>query len=418
MSENKRNNINTQSTKRVKNVDNIPGKKTHKRRKFKGTRLFKILRMSLLIIIILFIVNIIFDVVHYSSNKIKLVIGENQINLKHDIIYDEDHKCIYLSMEDITNLYDENIFYNNDTVITTYNKHVAVLEKDKTTMSINDAVIQISGSLKKEKDVIYLPFSDMENVYDFEYSYNNDSKVLLVDSISEAKKESVVLKNVKLKEKTGFFSKSLEKLKKSTYVTVLGEEGKYSKVRTSLGNIGYVKTKKISTPEQKREKMEEDTLTNINILQEYSNVDSSYQAIQDKNPNNIVIPNIFNIPESFEVEKSIDLTNSKFTGYKQWADENSIRVCPKVTLSASMNKLCDTYVTRTYVINSLYTDLIKNKLKMICIDFETIDDKEGFYRFIIEMVQRFKEAGIKVIVKNHEGLDKQKLEKIVDFVID
>ena len=42
MSENKRNNINTQSTKRVKNVDNIPGKKTHKRRKFKGTRLFKI----------------------------------------------------------------------------------------------------------------------------------------------------------------------------------------------------------------------------------------------------------------------------------------------------------------------------------------------------------------------------------------
>ena len=185
-----------------------------------------------------------------------------------------------------------------------------------------------------------------------------------------------------------------------------------------MGNIGYVKTKKISTPEQKREKMEEDTLTNINILQEYSNVDLSYQAIQDKNPNNIVIPNIFNIPESFEVEKSIDLTNSKFTGYKQWADENSIRVCPKVTLSASMNKLCDTYVTRTYVINSLYTDLIKNKLKMICIDFETIDDKEGFYRFIIEMVPRFKEAGIKVIVKNHEGLDKQKLEKIVDFVID
>jgi spore germination protein YaaH len=83
-----------------------------------------------------------------------------------------------------------------------------------------------------------------------------------------------------------------------------------------------------------------------------------------------------------------------------------------------MNKLCSDYVTRTYVINTLYTNIIKNGMDMICIDFETIDDTEGFYRFIIEMVPRFKEAGIKVFVKYASGMNKERIVQVVDYVIE
>lgn len=55
---------------------------------------------------------------------------------------------------------------------------------------------------------------------------------------------------------------------------------------------------------------------------------------------------------------------------------------------------------------------------MICIDFENIDDIEGFYRFIIELTPRFKEAGYKVLVKYKDGLDIERLRSIVDYVIE
>ena len=392
-----------------------------KRRKFKGTRLFKILRLALLILIILIIVNIISDVVHKNPKNITLVIGDNKVSLKHKILTDKDSN-FYVSLDDISSIYDSNIYYSNDTVITTYNKHIAVLEMDKTTMSINDTVTEIKGKMKKEDGIVYLPFSDMKLVFDFEYSYNKDRKVLIVDSISEEKNEAVVLKNCKLKESTKNFAKTLEKVKKTKTVKVLGQEGKYTKVRTETGNIGFLKTKKLSKTEIKRSDMEEEKLTNIEVLNDYSIVNSGYSEVpKDASKTKIVIPNLFNISENGEeivAKNVIDLSGKKFEGYKQWAEQNEVNVCGTVTLNTSMNKVCSNYVTRTFIINSLYTEVVKNQIPMICIDFENIDDTEGFYRFIIEMVPRFKEAGIKVLVKAKSGMNKDRLVKIVDYVID
>ena len=86
-------------------------------------------------------------------------------------------------------------------------------------------------------------------------------------------------------------------------------------------------------------------------------------------------------------------------------------------MEISIKHIVNGQVTRTYVINSLYTSLIKNKISMICIDFASIDNVDGFYRFVTEMVPRFKEAGIKVLVKNKDNLNVERLEKIVDYVI-
>ena len=63
--------------------------------------------------------------------------------------------------------------------------------------------------------------------------------------------------------------------------------------------------------------------------------------------------------------------------------------------------------------------MINNKLNMICIDFASIDDVEGLYRFITEMVPRFKCAGMKVLIKyTNSTLNKDRLNDIVDYVID
>lgn len=394
---------------------NIKGKK-------KKNGLRKILRIGILILLVFIIVSIfkfILGLFNKEVDKISLIIGANKIELRKEILID-DEKNIYLSKDDIAYLYDENIYYNptDKTVITTYNKHVAILTMDKSTMSVNDTIVSIEGSLKQENGNIYLPFSDMINVYDFEYNYDENSKVLTVDSTNEEKKEAVVLKTTKIKDDTGILAKKLEKINKSSKVVVLSEEGKYTKVRTDSGNIGYIKTKKISKPEKIRDNLENETLSNVEVLKDYNEIKSEYEVVVTNDAKtSIVTPNLFNVNSAFELKQIITLDSEKFNNYKNWANNNNISICATVSFDGSMNDLCSSYNTRTYLINNIYTELIKNQINIVNIDFENIDDMEGFYRFIIEMTPRYKEAGIKVIVTYKNGMNKERLNNIVDYVL-
>ena len=399
-----------------KKVINKKGKK-----KKKNNRLRKILRIGFLLLLIFLIVTLfkfIFSLFDKGADKITLIIGANKIELKKEILIDNE-KNIYLSKDDMAILYDENIYYNptDKTLITTYNKHVAVLTMDKSTMTINDTVVSINGKLKQDKGIVYLPFKEKEDVYDFEYSYDDESKVLIIDSTNEEKKEAVVIKNAKLKEKAKAFSGKIEKLKNGTKVTVLGIEGKYTKVRTNDGNIGFVKTNKLSDVEIIRETLEYKKLSNVEVLEEYTEVNSEYGAVVNNDKNLIVIPNLFDVNEEFELKQVISLDSEKFKLYKEWASNNNVNVCATVNFNGSMNELCSSYTTRTCLINNIYTELVKNQINIVNIDFDNIDDMEGFYRFIIEMTPRYKESGIKVIVTYKDGMNKERLSNIVDSVL-
>lgn len=395
--------------------------KNPKKKKFKNTRLFKLLRIALLLVIIIFIVNIISDLFKKTPDKVSVVIRDKKIELKNSVEVDKDNN-IFISIDDIKNIYDKNIYYSNNILITTYNKHIAVLESGKTTMKVNDVVQEIKGTLKEINGVVYLPFSDMVDVYDFEESYNKDTKVLSIDSKSLEKKETVVLKSASLKEKPEAFAKTLEKVKKTQYVTVFETKGDYTKVRTKAGNIGYIKTKKLSKPDVLWEDMDEETLESVKILEEYSIVDSKYEILQNSEKNSIVTPNLFKISEledgKIEVQKIISLEGNIFKSYKDWANGSDVTICPIVTLDGSMSKVCSSYENRSLIINTLYNDLVNNQLNMICVDFSDVDDVEGLYRFITEMMPRFKSAGMNVLVKYNSSLNKNRLNNIVDYVVD
>lgn len=417
---------NFKEQERVNNIKTAKGSKNKmtgkKPRKFTNTRLFKILRIVLIIGIIIVIANIISSLIkNRTPEDISLIIGENKVELKDKLLIDENDN-IYISKDDVANLYDENIYYNDDeqTLITTYNKHVAKLVIGQTTMEVNSTQVAIKGTLKFEDKMLYLPLLDLKDVYDFEYQYNKDRNVLIIDSISTEKLQAVVVKSTKIKEEPKTFSSSLEKISKSdgAYVTVFGTDGDYTKVRTAAGNIGYIKTDKLGEIEIVRENMEEDILDNINILNEYDIVTSYDNVSIDSNYTNIVIPNLFNINENLEVESVIDLSSDTYQNYVSWAEANKIDICADVTLSGSMNSICSDYTSRTCLINLLYNQFVSNNISMICIDFDNIDDTEGFYRFVIELTPRFKEAGYRVLVKYKDGLDKERLEKIVDYVVE
>lgn len=393
--------------------------KNVKNKKIKDTKIFKILRIILIIAIIIVIINIIKGFSHKTPSEISVVIRDKKIKLEHEIVIDENNN-IFMSIDDVKNLYDINIFYSNKTLITTYNKHIAVLEMEKTTMKVNDVVQEIKGTLKEINGIVYLPLSDLQDVYDFEENYNKETKVVSIDSKSIEKKEAIVLKNASLKESTDTFAKTIENVKKSEYVCVFEANGKFTKVRTRAGNVGYIQTNKLSKPEVVWENMDEEDLNSVNVLENYNNVDD-YEVLSNVLENSIVLPNLFSISQNnsdeITVNTLIDLEGEKFTAYKNWADKSKITICPTITLDCNMSKISSSYETRSYVINILYNELIKNKLTMICVDFEEIDDTEGLYRFITEMMPRFKCAGMKVLIKNNSILNKDRLNNIVDIVL-
>lgn len=167
--------------------------------------------------------------------------------------------------------------------------------------------------------------------------------------------------------------------------------------------------------------MNEEKMTSVNILKDYTIVDS-YETLTSDSKNLVSLPNLFNISknneEKIEVKNVIDLSGNKFESYKQWAESSNVTICPTVTLNCAMSEVCSSYESRSYIINTLYNDLISNKLTMICVDFTNIDDSEGLYRFVTEMVPRFKCAGMKVLIKYNSSLNKDRLNNIVDYVID
>ena len=416
-----RQNSEKKATNKGNGVVQGSSKKTRKTKKFKNTRLFKLLRVILLIAIIIIAINIIKGLFHKKPENITLIVGDTKVKLVHNVEIDKN-KNIFISIDDIKNLYDSNIYYSNNLLITTHNKHIAVIEKGKTTMKVNDVVQEIKGTLKEINGVIYLPFSDLYDVYDFKDEYNEDTKVLSVDSISKEKKESVVLDTTKVKEEPKLFAKSLEKVKKAQYVTVFDTTGKYTKVRTKLGTIGYIKTKDLSKPDYLWEDMDDEGLDSVTVLNDYSDVNVAYETPEKLGTNPIVVPNLFRIVENssgqIEVQKIMSFENDTLITYRNWAEGNGITLCPLVTLDCKMSKVCTNYETRSLVINTLYNELVSNRLNIVCIDFKEIDDIEGLYRFITEMVPRFKGSGMKVIVRYNNFLNKDRLNNIVDYVID
>ena len=220
----------------------ILGKKSTKRNNKKIKKLLYILIVLIAIVIIGLIASdyIIFD----SNSKTNLVINNSNVtsNLKHDVIIDDD--TVYISKEDISNFFDRFIYIDKDTnhIITTYDKKIA-------SIGFEDNIITINGSNKKiyanamEKDgTIYLPISEMKDVYGIEIENIKQSKVVTIDSLTREQKKGMISKDAAVKSSTGFISKTLDRVNKNEYAIIINKTNDgWTKIRTPSGKVGYVK---------------------------------------------------------------------------------------------------------------------------------------------------------------------------------
>ena len=369
----------------------------------------KILIIIIAIILIGIIAyNISNNIIVDKNKSINLVINNKNVtsNLKKEIIIENDN--IYISKQDLGNFFDKYIYEDteNNNIVTTYNNKIASISLEKNKININGSTKNTYAHAENKEGTIYIPITELEDVYGIEIKYLPDSKVLTIDSTSKEQKKGIITKNVSVKSSTKFISKTIDKVKKGSYVIVVSEDKGYTKIRTENGKVGYVKTNKVANTVVVREEMQETKQIEgkVNMVWDYY---SEVASAPDRtgvtmDGVNVVSPAFFHLNTSGELTENV---GTQGQAYIDWAHSNGYKVWPMVQnagngmLNVTSNIMND-YNKRQKLINQIVNYCVKYKLDGINIDFENMkkEDKDMYSRFIIELTPRLKDMGIVVSV--------------------
>ena len=371
----------------------------------------KIITRTLIIILaiivlasIAFIAN---DYIILDNNKTtNLIINNRNVtsNLKNEIMIKDN--IIYLSKQDIANFFDKYIYEEeeNNQIITTYDKKIAEIGFEDNTININSSDKTIRASAEKENDIIYLPISEMTEVYGIEIEYLPDTKVVTMDSTDREQKKAILSSDVAVKSSTNFIAKTVDRVKKGEDVIVISSENGNSRIRTKNGKIGYVKTNKLTNEITVRENLEEEMQISekINLTWDYF---SQYAQAPDRSGQtiegiNVVSPSFFHIDEDGDLKENV---GQEGENYIEWAHNNGYKVWPMLSNAEAATESLDitsnimnSYEKRKELIEDIVNVCVKYKLDGINVDFENMkqEDKDMYSRFIIELTPRLKEMGL------------------------
>ena len=370
----------------------------------------KIIRIFLVIVIIIAISvigMIANEFIILDNNKTtNLIINNNNItgNLKNEILIEDN--IIYLSKDDIANFFDKYIYEDKNTnqIITTYEKKSAAIDFEKNILTINGSEQKIYAHAIKKDNKIYLPISEMKDVYNVEIENIETTKVITMDSLEREQKKAIVNSDSSIKYSTDFISITTDRVKKGDTVIVVASKEGFTKIRTQNGKLGYIKSNKLDNEFTVRQAMEEEKQINdkVNLVWDYY---SEYASAPDRSGNkiegvNVVSPSFFYLDKNGNLKENI---GNKGEEYIKWAHNNGYKVWPIISNAevatqslAITSKIVNSYEERQKLIENIVDKCVKYKLDGINIDFENMkqEDKDMFSRLIIELTPRLKEIGL------------------------
>lgn len=321
----------------------------------------------------------------YKRDKYKdvvnLIIDEHNVteDLKN-MLYINENKTVYMSEEDVRELFDENIYYDqqyNQIITTSYTK-VANIEIEEKQMNVNDSKVNMLDAIIKINDKIYLPISDMELVYNIKIKYIEETNRVVIENLNRGLIKATVTDNASIKFKQRSLSKDVGEVVKGEQVSCYYTTSRgWRQIRTENGTVGYVKANKL---------------------------DDEYIIRQD-------------MEQKQKAKKiKIDLSQNQFN----YTDENGeVKLWQTINLKSMSNdieEMLKDYKTRTQTIDVVMNLLGGNDIKCININFDGIEDKEVCKRFAIELSPKLREIGITTCVTLTKDMKTKEYENIVDYI--
>jgi len=348
-----------------------------------------------------------------NDGTINLVINNRNVTerLKHDIKIEDG--IIYISMDDMENFFDKYIYIEEETneIVTTYDDKIASIGFDANKMTVNGAIKKTNASAIEENETVYMPISEMLEIYNIELKNIEKSHTITLDSLDREQIKATVKSGTTVKNAAKFFSRKADKAEKGSTIIVIDgeaiEEGqKWVKIRTENGKIGYIKTSKLEniTTVREEEVKEKQITGKVNMFwdyfsQYYSAPNRAGQVIEGVN---VVSPTFFYLdPNNGALQENIGASGK---AYIEWAHSNGYKVWPMLSNSEAGMKITsnilNSYTKRQQLIQSIVEKCALYDIDGINVDFENMyqEDKDKFSRFIIELMPRMQEMGIVVSV--------------------
>ena len=350
-----------------------------------------------------------------NSGKTQIIINNNNVTGKlKNAAYVNDKNVVYMSVTDVKVYLDNYIYIDqvNDQIITTYGEKIGVLSLKESKININDSNIDLISGVEEKNGQVYIPISLMSNVYNMEMTFIKDKKVLAMDSLDRELIKMDAGRNLKVRSKSTVFSRPVDRIKKGEKAIVIEKKNGWSKIRTSSGKIGYVKSSSLQNEVYVRNKLERQQQISgkVNMVWDYF---SEYA----KAPNrvgtkiegvNVVSPTFFHLVKSGEGKLYANV-GDKGNTYIKWAKQNDYKVWGMVSNNSykdTTSQILNSYQLRTNLINNIVYAATTYNLDGVNIDFENLkkEDKDVFSRFVIELKPKLKEAG-KVLSVDTTALD-------------
>ena len=378
----------------------------------KKKKIIIITGIVIIVFIVLFVIAMIANncIILDNNTTTNLIINNTNVtsNLKNEIIQEDG--VIYLSEDDIANFFDKHIYLEeeNNKIITTYDKKIAEVSLKENVININGADKNTSAHAIERDGVIYIPISEMTEVYDIEIDNIQDTKIITMDSLDRGQKKAMVTSNLAVKSSTNFIARTVDRVKEGDTVIIISSDEGYSRIRTENGKIGYIKTNKLTNEYAVREDMPEEKQIEgkINMTWDYysevgSTPDRTGTTIDGVN---VVSPSFFYIDENGIFRENIGVSGET---YIDWAHGNGYKVWPMVSNAPAANEsleitseIMNSYENRKQLIEQIVEACVTYDLDGINIDFENMkqEDKDVYSRFIIELTPRLNEIGMVVSV--------------------
>ena len=378
------------------NIENKP-------KKVKGDNIFKrIIIVLILILLCVFILNKAKNyIIEKTANEMNLIINNRNVteDLKHPII--NENGIIYVSMDDIENYFDKYIHIEEDIneIVTTYDKQIASIGFETNKLTLNGSTKKVQAHAIEKDEVIYLPISEMQEVYNVEMAVSD--KNITLDSLDRKQVKAYTKSNLSVKWKADIFSKTVDKVKKGDVLIAIEDVDKgWTRVRTQSGEVGYVKTSKLTNYTTVRDDFVEEKQIEgkVDMFWDYY---SKYVKCPDRTGQviegvNVVSPSFFYIDEDGEFQDKVGDAGKQ---YIEWAHSNNYKVWAMVQSDEAGIKTTSTilnsYAKRQELIEKIIEVCVEYQLDGINIDFENMyeADKDKFSRFIIELEPRLNEIG-------------------------
>jgi len=173
------------------------------------------------------------------TNVINLIINEENKTeqLKNDI-YVNNNGTVYISEEDVKNLFDATIYYDEkyNQIITTSDTKVANIVIDQKQMIVNNSEVSMLDAIIRINENIYLPISDMSIVYNINIKYVKETNKVIIDKLNEGMIKAKVTEQSDIKYKPRVLSKNIGTVKKGESVSCFYTTSKgWRQIRTEDG---------------------------------------------------------------------------------------------------------------------------------------------------------------------------------------